>query len=153
LPKKELMAEAEVIEASLGCPMEKWASYQELLLSMTSSTIDEIAGIVNADQTWDDPVRLAQLVESVAGSRKNDQELVDFMKKVSDTRGYSALHSGLETNEKLIDDAAFLDQAVSEVVEAMARGARSEAVRAAASVQGPASSHAFPRALRDAVVN
>jgi hypothetical protein len=59
----------------------------------------------------------------------------------------------LETIEKLIDDGALLDEAVSEVVEAMARGARSEAVRAAASVQGPTSSRAFPRALRDAVVN
>jgi hypothetical protein len=58
----------------------------------------------------------------------------------------------LEAIEKLIDDAAFLDLAVSDVVDAMARGARSEAVRAAASVQGPTSSGAFPRALRDAVV-
>jgi hypothetical protein len=74
------------------------------------------------------------------------------MKKVSETRGYSALHSALETIEKLIDDAAFLDEAVSEVVEAMARGARSEAVRDAAAGQGPTSSRAFPRALRDAVV-
>jgi hypothetical protein len=99
-----------------------------------------------------EPVRVAQLVKSVAGSRKNDQELIDLMKKVSETRGYSALHSALETIEKLIDDAAFLDQAVGEVVEAMARGARSDAVRAAASVQGPTSMSAFPRALRDAVV-
>jgi hypothetical protein len=120
---------------------------------MTSSTVDEIVGIVNADPVWDDPIRFAQLVESVAGSRKNDQELIDLTKKVSETRGYSALHSGLETIEKLIDDAAFLDLAVSEVVEATARGARSEAVRAAASVQGPKTHRAFPRALRDAVVN
>jgi hypothetical protein len=119
---------------------------------MTASTVDEIAGIINTDPAWDDPIRLAQLVESVAGSRKNDQELINLMRKVSRTRGYSALHSALETIEKLIDGAGFLDEAASEVVEAMARGARSEAVRAAASVQGPTSSHAFPRALRDAVV-
>jgi hypothetical protein len=75
------------------------------------------------------------------------------MKKVSETGGYSALHSALETIEKLIDDAAFLDEAVGEVVEAMARGARSGAVRAAASVEAPTSSRAFPRALRDAVVS
>jgi hypothetical protein len=74
------------------------------------------------------------------------------MKKVSETRGYSALHSALETIEKMIDDGGFLDEAGSEVVEAMARGARSEAVRAAASIQGPTSSRVFPRALRDAVV-
>jgi hypothetical protein len=47
------------------------------------------------------------------------------------------LHSGSETIEKLIEDAAFLDVAVNEVVGAMARGARSEAVRAAASVLSP----------------
>jgi hypothetical protein len=74
------------------------------------------------------------------------------MKKVSETRGYSALDWALESIEKLIDDAAFLDEAANEVVEAMARGARSEAVRAAASVEDPTSSRAFPRALRDAVV-
>jgi hypothetical protein len=118
---------------------------------MTSSTVEEIADIVNADPTWDDPFPIAHLVESVAGARKNDQELIDLMKKVSDTRGYSALHSGLETIEKLIEDAVLLDLARSEVVEAMARGARSEAVRVAA-CHDTTSSRAFPRALRDAVV-
>jgi hypothetical protein len=146
------MAEDGEIDSRLGCSREKWASYQELLLAMTSSTVDEITGIVNSDPTWDDPIRVSQLVQSVAGSRKNDQELIDLIKKVSETRGYSALYSALETIEKLIDDAAFLGQSVSEVVEAMARGARSEAVRAAASLQGPTSSRAFPQALRDAVV-
>jgi hypothetical protein len=130
------MAEDKDADVGLGCPHQKWAYCQELLLSMTASTVDEIAGVINSDPTWDSPIHVAQLVESVAGARKNDQELIDLMNKVSETRGYSALHSALEAIEKLIDDAAFLDLAVSEVVEAMARGARSEAVRAAASVQG-----------------
>jgi hypothetical protein len=72
--------------------------------------------------------------------------LIDLMKRVSETRGYSALHSELETVEKVIEDSAFLGLAVSEVAEAMTRGARSEAVRAAA-LQAP--TRAFPRALRD----
>jgi hypothetical protein len=147
------MAEAGEVDPRLGCSREKWAHYQEILLTMTASTVDEIADIINSDPIWDDSVRVAQLVESVAGSRRNDQELIDLMTKVSETRGYSALHSALETIEKLIDDAALPDEAVSEVVEAMAGGARSEAVRAAASVEGPTSSRALPRALRDAVVS
>jgi hypothetical protein len=73
------MAAAGEVDPRLGCSLEKWAHYQELLLAMTASTVDEIAGIINADPTWDDPVRVAQLVESVAGSRKNDQELIDLM--------------------------------------------------------------------------
>jgi hypothetical protein len=108
-PKKELMGEAKDGEGCLGCRHQKWASYQEILLSMTATTVGEIADRLNSDPTWDDPVRIAQLVESAAGARKNDQELIDLTEKVSESRGYSALHSELGTIEKLIDDATFLD--------------------------------------------
>jgi hypothetical protein len=118
---------------------------------MTASTVHEVVGILNADSTWDDPVRVAQLVESVGGARKNDQQLIDLMVNLSASRGYSALESELKRIATLIDDAAFLKVAVNDVIEAMARGARSEAVRAAAA-QGATSRRAFPRALRDAVV-
>jgi hypothetical protein len=59
------MGEAKDGQGCLGCPQQKWASYQEILLSMTESTVGEIAGKINSDPTWDDPVRIAQLVESV----------------------------------------------------------------------------------------
>jgi hypothetical protein len=42
--------------------------------------------MINAIPTWDDPNRVAQLVES-------DQELIDLMKTVDETRGCSAVHS------------------------------------------------------------
>jgi hypothetical protein len=87
-------------------------------MKLQALTVDEIAGIINSDPTWDDPIRVARLVESVAGARKNDLELIDLMKKVSETRGFSGFHSAMEAIEKLIEDAAFLDLAVSEVVEA-----------------------------------
>jgi hypothetical protein len=68
---------------------------------------DTARGKINSDPTWDDPDRIAQLVESVAGARRNDQELIDLMETVSETRGYSALHSGLERTETLIGDVRF----------------------------------------------
>jgi hypothetical protein len=43
------MAEADVVDARLECALEKWGTYQELLLSMTSSTVNESAGIIDAD--------------------------------------------------------------------------------------------------------
>jgi hypothetical protein len=64
------MAEAKDGGVGLGCPHQKWAYYQELLLLMTSSTVDENADIINSDPTWDNPICVAQLVESVAGARK-----------------------------------------------------------------------------------
>jgi hypothetical protein len=36
-------------------------------------------------------MRVAQLVESVADARENDQALIDLMTKMSESRGYSAL--------------------------------------------------------------
>jgi hypothetical protein len=64
---------------------------------MTASTVDGFASIISADPTFQvDPIRVAQLVESVAGARRNDQELIDLMIKMNGTCGYSALHSVLK---------------------------------------------------------
>jgi hypothetical protein len=68
------MTEAGEAEVWPGSTYQKWASFQEILLSMTASTVDEIACILNADPSWDDPRRLARIVESVAGARKSDQD-------------------------------------------------------------------------------
>jgi hypothetical protein len=72
------MGEAKDGEGCLGCAPQKWASYQELLLSMTTPTVGEIVAKINSDPTWDDPIRVAHLVESVAGARRNDQALILF---------------------------------------------------------------------------
>jgi hypothetical protein len=67
------MEETAVADDRLGCPFEKWASYQELLLSMAPPTVEEIAGTIDADPICDDPNCVALLVESVAGARKNER--------------------------------------------------------------------------------
>jgi hypothetical protein len=53
--------------------------------------VDEVVVRFNADSIWNDPQSIAQVVASVAGSRKNGPGLIEFMQKISDTRGYSAI--------------------------------------------------------------
>jgi hypothetical protein len=78
---------------ALPCSREICAGYQEVLLKMNRSNIDEIVEKFNADFVWADAYSTSQIVATVAGSRKNAPELIEFMTKISETRGYSALLS------------------------------------------------------------
>jgi hypothetical protein len=98
----------------LLCSRETFAAYQEILLGLDSSNIDDIVGKFNEDSTWAAPCSVAQVVAAVAGSRRNGAELIEFMRKISSTRGYSAV---LEQLEKLIAGIS-----VEEVTNVIIRG-------------------------------
>jgi hypothetical protein len=121
---------------------------------MTEATVDEVIEMLNADARWHDQVLVAHLVASVAGSRKNVQELIQLMQKLSETRGYSALDSTLAEIETLVSNAVFREAAVEAVVDAMARGVQNAAVSASRpdATGSCGVSGAFPWALREAVM-
>jgi hypothetical protein len=99
----------------LGLEGDWWIPYQEMLLGMTPSTVDEVVSKFNADSMWDDPRLMVQVVSSVAGSRKNGPELIEFMQKISDTRGYSSILSKVGEIEKLMK-APLVDGGFSDVI-------------------------------------
>jgi hypothetical protein len=103
---------------ALPCGEETWAVYQEMLLKMNSSNVDDIVAKFNEDSIWADPFFIAEVVASVAGSRRNGPELIELMTKVSETRGYSALLRQVDEIEKLVADPALDD----DVANAIARG-------------------------------
>jgi hypothetical protein len=70
---------------------DEWIPYQEMLLAMVASTVDDVVAKFNSDSVWSDPRTIAQVVASAAGSRKNGPELIEFMQKISDSRGYSSM--------------------------------------------------------------
>jgi hypothetical protein len=87
-----------------GSAGDEWIPYQEMLLAMIPSTVDEVVARFNADSLWKDPRSIAQVVVSVAGGRKNGPELIEFMQKISDTRGYSGIFLKAEEIEALLRD-------------------------------------------------
>jgi hypothetical protein len=107
----------------------------------------EIVQKLNSDPIWVDPADVIRLVESVAGARKNSPFLIEILKKVSETRGYSALYSALESIETQIESSAFLDSLAAETLEAMARAASGEAVRSALQRRDPELNAALSRAF------
>jgi hypothetical protein len=74
-----------------------------MLIGMTASTIDEIVAKFNADSGWKDPRSIVQVVLSVAGSRRNGPELIEFMQKISDSGGYSSILSKVAEIERVIE--------------------------------------------------
>jgi hypothetical protein len=91
------------------CTVETFAAYQEKLLGMSWSNIDEVVSCFNEDLTWADGYFVARIVATVAGSRRNNLELIEFMKKISESRGYSALLRQIYEIEKLIEDASLAE--------------------------------------------
>jgi hypothetical protein len=75
-----------------------------MLLGMIPSTVDEVVARFDTDSLWNEPRAMAQVVMSVAGSRKNGSELIEFMQKISDTRGYSSILLKVGEIEKLMKD-------------------------------------------------
>jgi hypothetical protein len=59
------------------CSNGTFAAYQEVLLQLNPSNIDDIVAKFNEDSVWADPYFVAQVVTMVAGSRKNGAELID----------------------------------------------------------------------------
>jgi hypothetical protein len=74
-----------------------------MLLGMTRSTVDEVVAKFNGDFLWKDPRLIAQVVVTVAGGRKNGPELIEFMQKISDTRGYSSIMLKIGEVEKMME--------------------------------------------------
>jgi hypothetical protein len=101
-----------------SCSQEVFAAYQEMLLTINPSNIDGIVMKINEDSTWADAELIGQLVATVAGSRKNGAELIEFMTKISETRGYSSLLRQIEEMEKLNADRSFEE----EIANAITRG-------------------------------
>jgi hypothetical protein len=97
------------------CPAETFAAYQKMLLAMNSSNVDEVVTKFNEDSTWADPYFIAQIVTTVAGGRKNGPELIEFMTKIIDSRGYSALLRQIEEIERGIMDAS-IENAIAEAI-------------------------------------
>jgi hypothetical protein len=91
-----------------------------MLLKMNWSNVDDIVRQFSEDSTWADPDFIALVVATVAGSRKNDSELIEFMMKISDTRGYSAVLERITETERLTAEVS----PESEVVNAIIRGCR-----------------------------
>jgi hypothetical protein len=102
----------------LPCTRETWAAYQEMLLKMNPSNVDDIVAEFNRDSTWADASFIGEIAATVAGSRKTGAELVEFMTKISETRGYSALLKRLGEVEELMADRSL----ENEVANAITRG-------------------------------
>jgi hypothetical protein len=77
-------------------------AYQEMLLKMSPSTVEEVVEKFNGDSAWADAEFVAQLVATVGGSRGNNPELIEFMTKMSESRGYSAVVSKVGELEGLL---------------------------------------------------
>jgi hypothetical protein len=71
---------------------------------MIPSSVDEVVAEFNGDSQWSEPRAIAQVVVSVPGSRKNGQELIEFIQKISATRGYSSISLEEGEIEQLMKD-------------------------------------------------
>jgi hypothetical protein len=83
---------------------------------MTRSTVDEVVAKFNGDSLWKDPRLIARVVLTVAGSRKNGSELIEFMQKISDTRGYSSILLKVDEIENLMEDP-LTECGISDVID------------------------------------
>jgi hypothetical protein len=119
---KEVAAKAGEFAARRGlpCQQETWAAYQEILLGLSEANMDDVVRKFNGDGTWADCSFVAELVVSVAGSRKNIPELIEFVSNISKTRGYDALAEAIGTIEALSRDSS----GEQEIIDAMSRGSR-----------------------------
>jgi hypothetical protein len=81
-----------------------WIAQQAILLELNQSNIDGAVRNINSNPGWVDGNRVARLVTSVAGSRKNCRDLIEFMTKLSETRGYSAVLGAISAIEELVRD-------------------------------------------------
>jgi hypothetical protein len=89
-----------------------------MLLKINPSDVDNTVRQFNEDSTWADPYFVEQVVAMVAGSRKNGPELIEFMMKISDTRGYSALLEQIHRIDELRTDNSL----EGEIANAIIRG-------------------------------
>jgi hypothetical protein len=96
--------------------MGTFVTYQEMLLKMNAWNVDEVVVKFNEDSTWQDLCVIVQLVSTVAGSRKNGAELIEFMTKLSDIRGYSAVLRQVEEIEKLLESPSLEEEVTSVIV-------------------------------------
>jgi hypothetical protein len=114
---------------------------------MARSTVDEIVAKFNADWIWSDPCRISEVAASVAGSRKNGPELIEFIEKMSESRGYSALLLKVAAIERLMKDPLIEDgltDVIVRVCDAEKGGAASVREKAIAKVVDFIASNFFP---------
>jgi hypothetical protein len=95
-----------------------------MLLKMNLSNIDDIVVKFNEDSVWADPRFIAQVVSSVTGSRKNSAELIEFMTKISETRGYSALLRQVDAIIGKLRGSMADPSLEEEIADAIIRGCR-----------------------------
>jgi hypothetical protein len=100
----------------LGFDGDEWIPYQEMLLGMARSTVDDVVAKFNADSLWKDARLIARVVVTVAGSRKNGPELIEFMQNISDSRGYSSILLKTGEIERLMEDA-LAECGISDVID------------------------------------
>jgi hypothetical protein len=101
-----------------GCSPEFWAAYQGILLNLGASGADSAIRQINSEAVWADSNDVARLVLSVAGSRDNWTDLIDFMTLPGETRGYSTVFECACSVEGVISGAPLVDQVLSAIVRA-----------------------------------
>jgi hypothetical protein len=93
-----------------------------MLMKMNGSNIDDVVREFNEDSIWADPCFIAHVVTTVAGSRRNSPELIDFMTKISDSRGYSAILIQIEEILSLVKGWLENPSLEDELANAIVRG-------------------------------
>jgi hypothetical protein len=118
--------------ASGGCAENDWAAYQDILLNLNPSNIDDATRRFNSSPAWGDGSEVARLVLSVVGTRVSWLDLVEFMMRLHLTRGYPAILGSVSRIEQSIRDPSLVHIAK----DAIAGAGDGQAVRAA--IQDPA---------------